>query len=159
MKLLSRLQLGRRELLMIGRIRKMLSLQAQRRAMPVHLSLFTLHCTVQEISGVKLHARLGRQDIHDPAAGRLIHFHCQRRPCRAGFFVQHPVVIVAFAKFELLVVRVDARADGRLFRKIERCSCHRLQLARRYQRRIHGSKSAGVNHYFMLQVVAVPLAR
>ena len=63
----------------------------------------------EEVAGVKLHARLGRQYFHDPAAHRFMH---ASRQCEITIgMVEHEVVIVTTCEPDLFVIRSDAGAD------------------------------------------------
>ena len=60
--------------------------------------------------------------------------------------VEDEVVVVALAELDLLVVGVDARADGSRLAEVERRARDRPQLAGRDQRRVHRRVPVGVDH-------------
>src|ERR1700733_7091792 len=98
---------------MIRRIREVLRLQTKPGPALVYLAAFALDRAVQGIAGIKLNAWLSRIDFQCASAFRLFYARRQRQPGTA--FVQHPVMVVASAEFQLLVILVDARANGRAF--------------------------------------------
>src|SRR5262245_16862321 len=107
----------RREVRFIRRIRKMLCLQAEAVAFVVGLAGFALHL-FEKVADVKLDARLGRPDFQNSAGLRLIYL---SRPTQySGLAVDDEVVVVAAAELQLLVVLIDARADRRGLREVER---------------------------------------
>ncbi len=57
---------------MVGRIRKMLCLQAKAVALFVDVPLFPGDGSVQEIAGIKLHSRLGGEDFQHASAGWFV---------------------------------------------------------------------------------------
>src|SRR6266849_8855063 len=109
MKCLARLKNRRRKIRMIGRVWKMLRLQAQSVTQFVDVSLFPRDGSIQEIATVKLHARLrGEYFQHTPAAG-LMDAGGQRQAVVLP--VDHPVVIVPASYHQLLIVVIDTSAD------------------------------------------------
>jgi len=88
----------------------MLRLHAECAAARVCLAALAVQGAIQEIAGVKLQGRLGGPDLEDAAGLRLVHFRRLGEP-GAGL-VEHPVVVVALAELDLLVVGFDAGADG-----------------------------------------------
>src|SRR3569833_1933952 len=93
------------ELGMVGGVREVLRLQAEGVALLVDLLALALDRSVQEVAGVALHSRLGREDFHGPAARRIDRARREDQP--RPLAVDHPVVGVALAKDELLVVLMD----------------------------------------------------
>jgi hypothetical protein len=73
---------------------------------------------VQEIAGVKLQPRLGRQYLEHPSRGRF------RDPSQEGeisdLLIENPVMVVTIAKPELFVVVMDTGANCRRSSEIER---------------------------------------
>ena len=82
------------------------------------------------------------------------------RPRRAGTVtcvaIEHPIVVVAVALLQLIVVVVDARADGGGLAKIKRRACNRSDFAQRNRVCIHGSVVAGVDLQLVFEDVAIP---
>src|SRR6266852_7513818 len=142
---------------MVRRIGKMLRLQTESPAVDVGLAILALNGSVQEISSIKLQPRLRCGYVHYAPALRIVSL-CRREHRAWRFVVQHPVMIVAPAELELLLVLVDPRANRKRLQKIKRRVPHLAKLARGNQRRVHGSKPAGVNRHLLLQYVAISLA-
>src|SRR5437870_4982789 len=102
---------------MVGRVGKMLRLQAQRAAMLVDMARLARDRAVEEIAGVELQAGLRRRDIERSAALRIFELRGVTQPRVA---TQDPVMVVALAVLDLLVIRVDARADRGRLPEVER---------------------------------------
>ncbi len=102
----------------------MLRFQAESVALLVGLAALAFNRAVQKVPGVKLNSWLGRVNFHYSPAGRLDDARRQRTIARFAEIVQHPIVIVALAKFKLLVVLFDARSDRGRLGEIERRSTH-----------------------------------
>src|SRR5262252_1064457 len=147
---------GRREVRFIRRIGKMLCLEAEAVALVIGLADFALHLC-EKVADVKLHARLGRPDFHHPA--RRWFGDLRRLTQYSGLAVHDEVVVVAAAEFQLLVVLVDARADRRRLRKVERRAFDASQFAGRDQSRVDWCEAVGVDRQLMVQYVAVALPR
>ena len=96
----------------------MLGLQAESRAKAIRLVAFAVG-TIKKIAAVKLYAWLVGQNFKDSATLRIVGFCGDEKLGRAAFAVKHPVVVIAFSKFELLVVVADAGANGEGFQEIE----------------------------------------
>ena len=75
---LPRFQHSGRELRLIGRIGKVLALQAQRVPFTVHHTALAGVGPVQEVAGVELDGGLRGVDLHGATADRLVH---SRREC------------------------------------------------------------------------------
>src|SRR5215203_1200362 len=84
---------------------------------------------VEEISRIKLDARLGRQNLEHASAGRFVSGRGQSQLAR--IFSQNPVLVVTAAEFYLLVISFDPRTDDGRRVKIERSVFDRAKLARR----------------------------
>src|SRR6185437_14395470 len=94
-----------RKFRMVRRIRKVLGLQAESATAWIRNAAFPLDCAIQKISGIKLNPGLIGQDLqHTPTSG-LINFGRLRKFTAA---VKHPVVIVAVALLQLIVVIVNS---------------------------------------------------
>src|SRR5215468_4547911 len=114
---------------MIRRVREVLRLQAQSITTPINLPFLARKRPIQEVAGIKLHARLIGQHLKDTSARGIVNFRSRRETFRKipnrsenVLAVEHPVVIVTVALFYLLVIVVDSRAHGSGFAKIERRS-------------------------------------
>src|SRR6476661_6607514 len=79
MECLARLKNRRRKIRMIGRVWKMLCLQAKAVALFVDVSLFPGDGSIQEIATVKLHARLRGKYFQHAPAGRFMDAGGQRQ--------------------------------------------------------------------------------
>src|ERR1019366_4181653 len=141
----------------VRRIREMLSLQAEA------LVLFILHAvapgegSIEEVTGVELHAGLGGFDRHAPAALGVGHDGCKAQ--RSSIAVEHPIVIVTAAQLDLFVVGVDACAHNLGLAEIERCAGYRSEDTGRNQAGVYGTLPVGVDFKLLVKdgslVVAV----
>ena len=80
---------------MIGRVGKVLRLQAESVTVVVYLVPLPLNRAIEEISAIELDAWFGAQNLKNAAAFRLVSFghqHWRPRP----MITQHPVVVVTF---------------------------------------------------------------
>ena len=100
---------------------------------------------IQEISRVKLHARLRGPNFHH-AAGLRFHHARRQRNGLARLSAQHKIVIVASAQLDLFIVGIDARANRRRLAKIKRRAGHVAKLSRRNQPGIHRRELVRLNH-------------
>src|ERR1700722_1761450 len=121
------MQSHRGEIRVIGRIREMLGLQRQASAEFVGPAALSHALAVEEVSAIKLHARLGGGNLQHAAGLRLIH--CGHRPQGAGRFVEYPVVVVTLTKFQLLILCADPRANGGGLAEVKRRPGYRTQLS------------------------------
>ncbi len=107
----------------------MLRLQTESRSVSIHLFAFAFRRAVQEITAVKLNARLRGRNLQHAVGDGFLH---SSRELNAGS-IQHPIVVVALAQVQLLIVRGDPRADGLGLSKVERRSRDVTQFASRNQ--------------------------
>ena len=99
----------RRERGLVGRIGKMLSLQAETIAMLVSLSSLADVASIQEVACVKLHTGLGSQNFQDPARGRLVYPSSQSKfPCLS---IKDKIVVVSSASLDLVVLCIYALSN------------------------------------------------
>src|SRR6266508_2533857 len=150
--LLARPQHGRREVVMVGRVRVVLGLQRQAVALPVHPAAGADQGAVQEVARVELDARLVGEDLQDPAASRVGQPRRQLQPGAAP--VQHPVVVVAAADDELRVAVADARTDRGRPGEVQRRAGHRGDLAGGDQGRVDRGVVAGPQQQLVVVDVA-----
>src|SRR5690242_10639304 len=95
----------------------MLCFQAQTEAMSVNLAALSCNSSVQKIAGIKLDTGLISQNLqHAPARG-FVHL----RPLHhfLTFTVEHPIVVVAVALFDLIVVGIYSCANGGGFAEVK----------------------------------------
>ena len=113
---------------LIRRVGKVLGLEAQAGAVTKHAAL-TRGLAIHEIARIELQTRLRGANFQRAAAGGVGEHggQAQRRCLRA---VEHPVVIVAVAERELLVVGLDAAADDMRRAEIERRAGNRRAIRR-----------------------------
>src|SRR6267378_76651 len=131
----------------------MLWLKTEAVAELISPAAFAGDAAIEEIAGVKLRGRFGRPDFHRAASRRFADTSGQRK--LVGFFVEHPVVVVAVAENKPLVVRVvDAGANGRRLEKIKRGSGHRTQFAGRDQAAVHGRELVRIDRDDVVKDVA-----
>jgi hypothetical protein len=102
----------------------MLRFQAESVALLVGFAALALNRAVQKVPSVKLNSRLRRVNFHHSPAGWLYDARRQRAVARFVEIVQHPIVILALAKFKLFVVPFDARTNRGRLGEIERRSTH-----------------------------------
>ena len=82
---------------MIGRVGKVLRLQAESVTVVVYLVPLPLNRAIEEISAIELDAWFGAQHLKNTAAFWLVSFgHQLWRP--RTMIIQHPVVVVTFTK-------------------------------------------------------------
>ena len=124
---------------MIWRIGKVLRLKAKRGAQHVGRAAFPVDRAIEKISRVKLDSRLRRPHFQFPP-GLRIHHRGGQRGLAAAWAVEHPIVIVAMAKFQLLFIIPDARTNCRGLVEIECRARHRAQFPCGNQALIHWSK-------------------
>ena len=141
---------------MIWRIREVLGLKAQSTTVRIRNAALPFDRAIQKISGIKLNSGLIGQDLqHAPTAG-LIDFGRLRKLAAA---VQHPVVIVAVALFQLIVVVVNSCAHSGRFAEIKRSSGDGCQLSGGNQFVVNRGVAAGVDLHLVLKDISVALPR
>src|SRR6266511_3423069 len=150
--LVAGLQDGRREVVMVRRVRVVLGLQGQAVALPVGPAAGADQGPVQEVAGVELDARLVSEDLQDAPASRV------RQPCGqlqpGAVAVEHPVVVVAAADEELRVAAADARADPGGVGEVQRRAGHRGDHAGGDQGRVDRGVVAGPQQQLVVVDVA-----
>ena len=149
--------LGRREFRLIGRIGKVLRLEAEGGPAAVNLATLPVDCAIEEVPGVELHPGLRGQDLHHAAGFRLRDARRKRQAVSGA--VDYKVVIVALSEFQLLVVRIDARTDRCRLAKVERGALDLPEFAGGNQCGVNRSKPVGVDHNLVLENIPVPLTR
>ncbi len=117
----------------------MLRLNAKPASRLIHLPAFSVDCAVKVVGRVKLHPRPIRKNIQYPSARRLGDAGDPAQFARP--IIDNKIMIVTVAQFQLLVVLVDARADGGGLTKIKRRSVDGPEFASRNERRIHGCEA------------------
>ena len=95
---------------MIRRIREVLRFEAQRAMAGIRNSPFPLDRAIQKVAGVKLDPGLIGQNLQHAPTARLIDFRCLRKFAAAA--IEYPIVIVAMAFFQLIVIIVNSCAHG-----------------------------------------------
>src|SRR5271163_1049979 len=121
---LSRFQFGRRKARVVGRIRKMLRLQAEGKSPLVDPAFLAGDRSVEKVSGVKLQSRFGRRHSQDPPGSRLVHLgRLGQLSCR---MIENEVVVIAMAEAQLRIVRIDPLSYGMRRSKIKWRPFHRL---------------------------------
>src|ERR1700731_4981095 len=88
-------QRSRRKTRVVRRIREMLTLQAKRGALLVHLPSLAMRRPVQKIPCIKLYPGLGRQDLQDAAALGIARDRRQLNRQSSNLLLDNPVVIVS----------------------------------------------------------------
>src|SRR4051812_25634101 len=139
---------------MVRRVRVVLSFQGEPISLLVGVSVLAREFSVQEVAGVKLHARFcgvyleHSSSLRFKDAGRQLKFR--------AFTVDDEVVIVSSAQFDLLVICIDAGPDSCSLSEIKWRVLHRTQFARWDYVLVNRREAVGVQHKFMAQ--DVPLA-
>jgi hypothetical protein len=95
---------------MIRRIGEVLGFEAEAVAIFVDVALLAGDGAVEKISGVELDAGLSGGDFHDAAAGRLVDAGGEDEALFVTLTIEDPVVVVAVAEDELVIVVADAGA-------------------------------------------------
>src|SRR5260370_42615333 len=131
----------------------MLGLQAEGTTTPVRLASFTLDAAVEVVASVELNARLVRENFEHAAAGGFLDS-CSQGGSRA-ISGQDPVMVVALAELQLLVILFDASANCGSFSKIEWRSAHRAQFSGWNQPGIDGGVAVGIQSNQMAKNIAV----
>src|SRR5260370_23487064 len=110
--------------------------------MPESFAALALDRAIQKISSVKLNARLVCEDFEYAPAGGLLDARGQARPC--AILIEHPVVIVALAELQFVVIPFHARTNRRRLTEIERRAAHRAQFSRWNQAGVDRREAVGV---------------
>ena len=95
----------------------MLRFQAEPAAVGIDLSAFAGARSLHLVACIELHPRLGCQHLQHSSADRF--GDARRQPQRARRTIENEIVIVAAAYADLLIVGVDARADGSGLAEVE----------------------------------------
>src|SRR3982751_4775976 len=119
----------RREVGLIGRIRVVLGLEAEPRAPLINLPTLSSQRAIQKVSRVELDARFGRPHLHRSSGPWFPNL--GRESEHTHPTVDDKVVIVAIAKFYLLVLSIDSQTYCGAARKVERSAGNGLQLSSR----------------------------
>src|SRR5215469_6511695 len=153
---LARLQLGRRKRRVIGRVRKVLRLQAECIAMVVNLTAGAGNASVEEVASIELDSRLIGEYFQHAPCRRLVGF--GRQLYFLASALEHPILVVSVSQFQLLVVGINARPNDGRFEEVEWRASHRRQFAGGNQIRIYRRVAAGINFHLVAKNVTVPLA-
>src|SRR5690348_3289907 len=154
---LARLQFGRGKIRVIRRVGIVLRLEAEAETVAVGDAALAVDAAVEEIAAVKLNARLRGQDFQFPSRFFVVNAGGEDE---AGLVIaiQDEIVVVALAEFELLVVVIDARADGRGFAKIEGSACDIFEFSGGNEGGVDGGELIRVDFHFFAEDVAVPFS-
>ena len=112
----------------------------------------------EEIAAVELQAGLVGIDLQHPAGHGADHPGIQAEAARAGIEVDNPVVVIAVAVSELLVVGFYKLSDGARLAEIQRTAVDDYGVPERYQLVIHSRHAAGRNLHNVIQNVALAAA-
>lgn len=104
---------------------------------------------IEIIAAVKLDCGFIGEDFESAAGSWVVKFGGQFQV--GGWIVQDEIMVVAVAKYQLLVVIVDALADGRWLAKIEWSAGDVAQFAGGNRARVDRGESAGVELEMMGQ--------
>src|SRR5213082_946052 len=98
-----------RERPMVGRIGKVLRLQTKSVALLIDFAVLSGERAVEKISCVELNSWLSRPDFHRASRSTFIDHSSLAQSSYPA--IQHKVVIITFAKLQLLIVVIDALSD------------------------------------------------
>src|SRR5208337_2375889 len=126
------------EIGMIHGIWKVLRLQTKPAELRIGNPALPHNASVQADGGVELHTRLGRPDFHLAAGGGVRRTRGQTQ--FSTLAIDHKVVVVTADILDF----VDAPADRRGLGKVQGRAFHGFDLARWYERRVHGGILVGV---------------
>ncbi|VVT19327.1 hypothetical protein SPHINGO391_460096 [Sphingomonas aurantiaca] len=131
---LARIDACRHEARLVRRVGEFLRFQRDAVPHPVQMALLADKRSVEEIAGIELHARLGRQHLEHAARQRILQPRGQFRLCGQAL-VEREIMVVAMAIADLLVAAVaDPLADDAAATEIEHGAGDGLQRAGRDQR-------------------------
>ena len=133
----------RRPLGLVGRVGILLGLEADAAALQVLDALLAGDGAVEEVAGVDLDAGLVGVDLQVDAGGRAPELDGDLRDVALG--VQDPVVVVAVAVADLLVVGGDVTADSVRGTEVERGVQHRGDFTRGHIGVVHRGVVRGVH--------------
>ena len=134
----------------------MLRLQAKGSALLVGVSTLPDDGSIEKIAGIELNCRFGRKDFHHSPAVGLAYPGGQRQAL--VFAVDYKGVIVSTPQLQLLIIVIDARADGRGPSEIQGRALDRAQFSGRNQGRVNRRETVGVDHELVPQNVAAAFA-
>ena len=117
----------------------MLCFQAEAIAEMVGLATFASEFSIEKIAAVKLQAWLGGEDF-DHATGRWFMDGGGESEFPA-LVIEHPVVIVAATKFDLLVIGIHSLANAMGCGEIERGLFHWTKFSRGNEADVDGGKA------------------
>src|SRR3982751_6381816 len=120
---------------MVRRVRIMLRLQRQTITKAIDCPAFAGDGPIEEVTGVKLQARLSGGDVHRATACRLDDARREyQRVRRRAAAIEYPIVIVAVAVPNLGIRSLIYSRSDRCWRpEVERLTLHRFDLAGRNQ--------------------------
>src|SRR4051794_39659371 len=121
---------------MIGRIRKVIGLEAKSMAAIVFAPAFAGEGSVQEAGRGKMHSRVCGKHFQDPAGRGLDHTRAQTKA--AGRLVDYPIMIVSAGELKLFIIVIDSSADSRRLAKIKARSRDIAELAGGNQKFVGG---------------------
>ena len=99
--------------------------------MKVRSSALALKRAIEEVATVELDTRLRGRDTQHASTGWFVNLRCLGKAGPWG--IEHPVVIVAFAKVQLLIVSFNVFSDACRVAEIKWRRSYRLQFAGRNQ--------------------------
>src|SRR5436190_3347411 len=105
----------------------MLRFHAEGGARMVNYAAFPRNSAIQVVGGIELQAGLRCEDFEEASSSWLMHARCEFEFAR--FLIEHPIVVVAFADFELLIILIDPGADRGRFAEIKGRSLDRAKFA------------------------------
>src|ERR1035437_3185952 len=120
----------------------MLCLETEPRTFRIFLSALSRNRAIEKIPRIKLQSGLRCKNLHDASAYQLENG--GRQSERVTGFIQHPVVVIAAAEFQLLIGRLYPGTDRRRFCKVERGPFHGSKFGGRDRSIVGRGKTAGI---------------
>lgn len=142
---------------MVGAVGILLRFERQRFAVAQRFAVFAVRFAVEEVAAVELHGGLVGQHL-DRAARSGFPDRGRRLDAVRGLAVEDPVVVVARAVAQLLVVGADALADGVRLAEVEGRARDVGDLSGGDQHRIDRRGVAGIDGHDVVEDRAVTLA-
>src|SRR5215470_4290983 len=140
---------------MIRRVREVLRLKAQSITTAVSLPFLACNRSIQKVAGIELHAWFVGQHLKNAATRWIVNFSSFSELFASA--VEHPVVIVAVALLDLIVVSVNSGTHSARLAEVKRGPFNGRQLPSGNQIVIHRGIAACIDLDIVLQDVAVTL--
>ena len=128
---------------MVGRVRKVLTFQADGRTPWISGSMVSFKAT-QEVACVKLNTRLSSINIHGSAADRFVYF-CGETQFSFFFLVKNIAMIITRTVLDLSIICINIFAYRLSYTEVERSSFHSSNFSCGDRGLVNGEIIIGVN--------------